>query len=154
LGERRETPGYSSTRMPRDRGPALPHPGLAECGRSAGLCWCDSGTGSYRFGTATVTGIWQVHESTPLAIIPINRHQSTTSSSISSLESYSTSKLPQLLPSPNYEPLMACHETTAAVIRKACGPTQAGKSEQQVQLRGTCHSLSLQVGSARATFAS
>jgi hypothetical protein len=54
-----------------------------------GLCWCDNHlngtvTGSpralcYRLGT----GIWQVYESTPLANIPVNRHQS----SISSLES-------------------------------------------------------------------
>ncbi len=51
---------------------------------SMGLCWCDShgGTGSflcYGFGT----GMWQVYESTPLADIAVNRHQS----SISSLES-------------------------------------------------------------------
>ncbi len=68
-----------------NRGHALPHPGLAECGRS-GLCWCDSGTGSHlcnRFGTGT----WQVYESANVAITPINRHQS----SIDSLKSYRTS---------------------------------------------------------------
>ncbi len=59
-----------------------------------GLCWCDSGTGillCYGFGT----GIWQAYESTPLAVqvIAVNRHQS----SISSLESLSTSKYPQLI---------------------------------------------------------
>jgi hypothetical protein len=56
-----------------------------------GLCRCDSGTGSLLccgFGT----GIWQACESTPLAAIAVNRHQS----SISSLESLSTSKYPQL----------------------------------------------------------
>ena len=56
-----------------------------------GLCWCDSGTGSllcYGFGT----GMWQWYESTPVADIAVNRHQSSTSS----LESYSTSKYPQL----------------------------------------------------------
>ena len=56
-----------------------------------GLCWCDSGTGSllcYGFGT----GIWQACESTPVADVAVNRHQS----SISSLESLSTSKYPQL----------------------------------------------------------
>ena len=55
--------------------------GNGERGRS-GLCWCDSGTGSplcYRLGT----GIWRVYESTPVADIAVNRHQS----SISSLES-------------------------------------------------------------------
>jgi hypothetical protein len=71
-----------------DRGLALPHPwdrrGLALGTTSMGLCWCDSGRGTgsplcYRLGT----GIWQVYESTPLANIPVNRHQS----SISSLES-------------------------------------------------------------------
>ena len=49
-----------------------------------GLCWCDShgGTGSllcYGFGT----GMWQWYESTPVADIAVNRHQS----GISSLES-------------------------------------------------------------------
>jgi hypothetical protein len=38
------------------------------------------------------TGIWQASESTPLADIAVNRHRS----SISSLESSSTSKYPQL----------------------------------------------------------
>ena len=38
------------------------------------------------------TGIWRVYESTPLAYITVNRHQS----GISSLESYRTSKYPQL----------------------------------------------------------
>ncbi len=52
---------------------------------------CDSGTGSllcYGFGT----GMWQWYKSTPVADIAVNRHQS----SISSLESYRTSKYPQL----------------------------------------------------------
>jgi len=42
--------------------------------------------------------MWQMYkpESTPLAITPTNRHQSRRSCSISSLESYSTSKYPQL----------------------------------------------------------
>ncbi len=43
------------------------------------LCWCDSGTGSllcYGLGT----GMWQVYESTPLADIAVNRHQSSISS--------------------------------------------------------------------------
>jgi hypothetical protein len=56
-----------------------------------GLCWCDSGTRSllcYGFGT----GIWQACESAPGADIAVNRHQG----SISSLESLSTSKYPQL----------------------------------------------------------
>jgi hypothetical protein len=72
-----------------DRGHALPRPGLeSRCGTSSpGLCWCDSGTGSHlccRFGT----GIWQVHESTPLAITPINRLQSSSRSSLSRELSY------------------------------------------------------------------
>ena len=79
--------------------PALPGlgPALSRLPRatSMGLCWCDSGTGSllcYGFGT----GIWQAYESTPLAVIAVNRHQS----SISSLESLSTSKYPQLIVRP------------------------------------------------------
>jgi hypothetical protein len=67
-----------------DRGLAFPRPWEV-------LCWCDSGTGSllcYGFGT----GMWQWYESTPLAVTAVNRHQS----SISSLESLSTSKYPQL----------------------------------------------------------
>ena len=62
-----------------DRGLAFPRP-LALHGM--GLCWCDSGTGSLLccgFGT----GMWQWYESTPVADIAVNRHQS----SISSLES-------------------------------------------------------------------
>jgi hypothetical protein len=69
-----------------------------------GLCWCDSGTGSllcYGFGT----GIWQACESTPVADIAVNRHQS----SISSLESLlvSTSKYPQLYHDVRLVPLIA-----------------------------------------------
>ncbi len=63
--------------LSHDRGLALPHPW--DCVEQL---WCDSGTRSplcCRLGT----GIWQEYESTPVANIPVNRHQS----SISSLES-------------------------------------------------------------------
>ena len=51
------------------------------------------------------TGIWQACESTPVADIAVNRHQS----SISSLESLSTSKYPQLPPT---EQTPVCFEKT------------------------------------------
>ena len=55
-----------------DRGPAT----------SMWLLRCDSGTGSLLCCGSGI-GMWQVYESTPLADIAVNRHQS----SISSLES-------------------------------------------------------------------
>ncbi len=69
-----------------DRGPALPRPwdcvGVTTGGTGSLLC----------FGFGTASGIWQACESTPVADIAVNRHQS----SISSLESLGTSKYPQL----------------------------------------------------------
>ncbi len=59
---------------------------------SMGLCWCDSGTASLSGSPLLSFRDWQVYESTPLAVTAVNRHQS----SISSLESISASKHPQL----------------------------------------------------------
>ncbi len=98
-----------------NRGLALPRPW--DC-----VDQCDShgGTGSlrvlcYRFGPGTV--IRQVYESIPVVtdgIIPINRHQS----SISSLESYRTSKYPQLL----FHVTQACDMPVAHSDIQVCQP--------------------------------
>ncbi len=73
-----------------DRGLALPHPCVAVA----------LGVPSV---IDLVTGLGRVYEITPLANITVNRHQS----GISSLESYRTSKYPQLLMGSGMSPRLA-----------------------------------------------
>ncbi len=72
-----------------------------------------------------LSGIWQAYESTPLAVIAVNRHQS----SISSLESLSTSKYPQLIVSMG-NPLTQWHVCDGAAaaatgIHPSCAVTRS-----------------------------